>query len=467
MAAHGDERGPTSSSSTSKGSSTTSCRGSTSRGSARGCCASRCIPTEVPTRRASSSLASGSAASTSSRSWTGPTSRSCGAELRGGVPVAGASVVLRPGGPPWGASGQTRPPAVARLRRRRAVRARANRTKSALGAENVLLGLARTRSDAAIGAADAPAGGRPPASASRGACSREPNEHRRSAQKTFCSGLRGPGLTQLSAWLTCDASRGQCVSTDPASGARQARRSKSDRGDLLLVRDAERGAAAAGGDDVGVVDLEAGAVERVDVVDLRAVDVGQALAVDEDPQAVVLEDGVAVALLVEGELVLEARAAAARRRRADRRDYGFGALGRQELADLLGALLGEGDALGVVGDAVVVLIASRSIAASRCRLLDRCFAERRSSERPPGRRRRGRGLDRRRRPLPRDGRRPAVRRPEPHRAAPLVYDVFGAEIGGPIHALSLKTRESHEHERATPSATRSPRRSPTTRSSSS
>src|SRR3712207_7382791 len=39
--------------------------------------------------------------------------------------------------------------------------------------------------------------------------------------------------------------------------------------------------------------------------------VREALVVDEDLQAVVLEDVVGVALLVEGELVLEARAAAA------------------------------------------------------------------------------------------------------------------------------------------------------------
>ena len=31
---------------------------------------------------------------------------------------------------------------------------------------------------------------------------------------------------------------------------------------------------------------------------------------------------------------------------------------------------------------------------------------------------------------------PAVRGPQPHRAAPLVYEVFGGEIGGAIHALS-------------------------------
>src|SRR3954469_24495306 len=84
-----------------------------------------------------------------------------------------------------------------------------------------------------------------------------------------------------------------------------------DCGDLFLLRDAEGGAAAAGRDHVGVVDLEARALEALDVVDDRAAHVGQARAVDQDAQAVVLEDLVAVTLRVEGQRVLEAGAAAA------------------------------------------------------------------------------------------------------------------------------------------------------------
>src|SRR3954447_4835594 len=79
---------------------------------------------------------------------------------------------------------------------------------------------------------------------------------------------------------------------------RAALRRASDGADLLLLRDAEGRAAAARGDDVGVVDLEAGTLERVDVVDRRAVDVGQAGAVDEELQAVALEDHITIALLV-------------------------------------------------------------------------------------------------------------------------------------------------------------------------
>jgi stress-induced morphogen len=39
---------------------------------------------------------------------------------------------------------------------------------------------------------------------------------------------------------------------------------------------------------------------------------------------------------------------------------------------------------------------------------------------------------------------------EQHR---LVYDVFGAEIGGAIHALSLKTAVPHEHAAEEPAPT--------------
>ena len=39
---------------------------------------------------------------------------------------------------------------------------------------------------------------------------------------------------------------------------------------------------------------------------------------------------------------------------------------------------------------------------------------------------------------------------EQHR---LVYEIFGAEIGGPIHALSLKTQVPHEESTPTPQPT--------------
>ena len=56
-----------------------------------------------------------------------------------------------------------------------------------------------------------------------------------------------------------------------------------------------------------------------------------------------LEDGVGVALLVEGELVLEARAAAAAHADPQAREGHVGVLRGEELAHLLGSLVGDRD----------------------------------------------------------------------------------------------------------------------------
>ena len=58
----------------------------------------------------------------------------------------------------------------------------------------------------------------------------------------------------------------------------------------VVVGGPEAGAAATGRDRVRVVDREPGAHERVDVVDLRALEQGDALAVDVDLDAVRVED---------------------------------------------------------------------------------------------------------------------------------------------------------------------------------
>src|SRR5690349_19948586 len=68
-----------------------------------------------------------------------------------------------------------------------------------------------------------------------------------------------------------------------------------------------------------------------------------ASAVAEDPQAVVDEDLVALALGVEGQRVLEAGAAAAAHADPQARALERAPLAGQELLDLLGALVGEGD----------------------------------------------------------------------------------------------------------------------------
>src|SRR5262245_26473518 len=76
-----------------------------------------------------------------------------------------------------------------------------------------------------------------------------------------------------------------------------------------VVARVERMAAGAGVHGVGVVDREAGPHQAVDVVDLRAPDVGDAEVVDDDLHALVIEHHVVgPALVVEGHSVLHARA---------------------------------------------------------------------------------------------------------------------------------------------------------------
>src|SRR4051794_28572204 len=111
------------------------------------------------------------------------------------------------------------------------------------------------------------------------------------------AGGRGAGAPPL---RFCGTIERSAAPTRSAAKVRAGRSRGLDRRDLPVLGNAEGRAAAARGHDVRVVHLEARALQRVDVVDARAVDVREALVVDEDPQAVVLEDRVAVALVVEG-----------------------------------------------------------------------------------------------------------------------------------------------------------------------
>src|SRR5438874_2836021 len=108
-----------------------------------------------------------------------------------------------------------------------------------------------------------------------------------------------------------------------------------DRRNLFLFGDPERRAAATGRDHVWVFDLEAGALEPVDEVDRRALDVRNALGVDQQADALVLEHAVTGALLVERERILKARAASASHADAEPGRLGDCALRLQELPDLL------------------------------------------------------------------------------------------------------------------------------------
>src|SRR4051812_22585596 len=90
-------------------------------------------------------------------------------------------------------------------------------------------------------------------------------------------------------------------------------RAKLDRGAAggVLVRDAERGATAAGGDDVRVLYLEPGSHHALGVVHGRAIHVAQARGVHDHADARGVEDEVVVVLLVQRQGVLEAGATTA------------------------------------------------------------------------------------------------------------------------------------------------------------
>jgi hypothetical protein len=116
---------------------------------------------------------------------------------------------------------------------------------------------------------------------------------------------------------------------------------RSDGGGRVLF-DLKRRSATAGRNHVRVIDLEASALQPFDVVDLGAEDELHADFVDDDGDAVDLEDVVLVLGLVEGERVLEAGATAAADGDA-KRLLGTLGLPAKQLADLLGGLVGEGD----------------------------------------------------------------------------------------------------------------------------
>ena len=146
-----------------------------------------------------------------------------------------------------------------------------------------------------------------------------------------------------------------------------------------------------------------------------------------------LEDGVVLALLVEGELVLEARAAASAHPDAQPRERHVGTLGVKELAHLVGSLVGECN--------------HRYPKCSEARRRGYPWPEMPTPEEIkqrieaaiPGARVEVEdytgGGDHFRATVTAEAF-AGCSRIEQHR---LVYDVFGAEIGGPIHALSLKT----------------------------
>src|SRR6266487_3092145 len=111
--------------------------------------------------------------------------------------------------------------------------------------------------------------------------------------------------------MKSDSTRAAGRSARDRSGA-AAGAAAADLGRVCVFGDLERVAAAARSGGVRVVDLEAGLLDRLEVVDPRSAQIGRAERIDHDRHALALEH--LVALLgapVEAEPVLEAGAAAA------------------------------------------------------------------------------------------------------------------------------------------------------------
>src|SRR5438128_2194357 len=92
-------------------------------------------------------------------------------------------------------------------------------------------------------------------------------------------------------------------------------------------------AAAAGGGGVRVLDLEAGAHHRIDIIHVGTLDVRQAGRIDEDLEAVKVVDLIVLRrLLIERHAVAQARAAAAGH--VDAQSMSLAALSLDQLLDL-------------------------------------------------------------------------------------------------------------------------------------
>lgn len=109
-----------------------------------------------------------------------------------------------------------------------------------------------------------------------------------------------------------------------------------------VVLDLEGRTATASGNHVRVVDLEAGALQTFDVVDLGAEDELHADLVDEHRDAIDLEDVVVILGAVEGKRVLKARAATTPNGHPKRLALGV-LLRAEKLGDLADRLISQGD----------------------------------------------------------------------------------------------------------------------------
>src|SRR5579883_1088756 len=177
------------------------------------------------------------------------------------------------------------------------------------------------------------------------------------SRSSFSSTPRAPSTSAAiaSVWKRCFASMPVPPETPlplplplplPVQGWARARaRARARDESLVRALHAERRPAPAAALGVRVRDLEALALEVLDVVDLDPLEVEDALRIDHDVEAVLGEERVVGALLVDRETVLEAGAAAALDEDAEGLALGLLLLG-DELADLGLRRRGQGDGSG-------------------------------------------------------------------------------------------------------------------------
>src|SRR5688572_12764725 len=165
------------------------------------------------------------------------------------------------------------------------------------------------------------------------------------AQRTAHSGgyATGSGLSSR-AYSWSRSSAGPITRSAPSSRSRIAAMlgDVTGRGEAMPWLYREARAAAAGALHVRVVELEARALQPLDVVDHRAREVHQAHLVDDDVDAVDREPAIDLGGLVEVEVVREPGAAAADDAQPQRH-VGLDRLGGADLVDLRGRQVGDPD----------------------------------------------------------------------------------------------------------------------------
>ena len=203
----------------------------------------------------------------------------------------------------------------------------------------------------------------------------------------------------------------------------------SDGGYFLFFGDPEGGAAATGGHDVWVFNLEAGPLQAVDEVDHRATNVWETRVVDEESDSLVLENGVAVTLLIKGKRILKPGTTTAADAHAQTCGLGHSRLRGEKLANLQSTIVGKRDhaSVSIASARVAATLESMSVSPDELKV--------RIESAIPGTRAAVSGDGHHFEAIVEGPAFAGLSRIDQHK---LVYDVFGAELGDRIHALSLK-----------------------------